>query len=157
MMQDPATDVATLIHILGVIELLHERVEAVACFRGAVVIVGRGGREPESWNRRCDDMESWNGRVWRIRQEVDDLRDLQERTRSTMNEQQRDRIISFGSMVHEVERDVMSIVRIWGLNSRGGLFQFGVDGGLFGEPVVVVESVVTERGEVGNGWTFRVG
>lgn len=74
-----------------------------------------------------------------------------------MNEQQRDRIISFGSMVHEVERDVISVIRIWGLNSRGEWFQFGVDGGLFGEPVVVVEPVVAERGEVGESGPFGVG
>lgn len=57
--QNPAADVAALVHVSGVVELLHERVEAVACFSGAIVIVGRSGREPESWDRWCDDMESW--------------------------------------------------------------------------------------------------
>ena len=74
-----------------------------------------------------------------------------------MHEQQRNRIGSFGSMVHEVKRNLVGVVRIRGLNGRGELLQFGVDGGLLGEPVIVVEPVVTERGEVGEGWAFGVG
>ena len=102
-------------------------------------------------------MESWNRSIRWVREEVDDLHDLEERPRPTMHEQQRDGILSFRSMVHEVERDVMSIVGVWRLNCRGKLLQSGVDRGLFGEPVVVIEPVVAERGEVGEGRSFGVG
>lgn len=74
-----------------------------------------------------------------------------------MYEQQRDRVLSFRSMVYEVQRDFVSIIGVWRLNSRRELLQFGVDGGLFCEPVVVVEPVVAERGEVGESWAFGVG
>ena len=156
MAQDPAADIAALIHVLCVIELLHERMEAVSCFFGAVIIMGRSRREAKSRNRWRDDMESWNGRVRRIREQVDDLRDLEERAWPTMHEQQRDRIGSFRSMVHEVKRNVVSVVRVWRLDGCGELLQLGVDRGLFGKPVVVVEPVVAERGEVCQSWAFGV-
>lgn len=60
-------------------------------------------------------------------------------------------------MVYKVERNVMSVVGVWRLNSRGELLQFGVDGGLFGEPIVMVKPVVAESGEVGESWAFGVG
>lgn len=157
MAQDEAADVATLVDILFVIELLHERVETVACLGRAVVVMRRSGREAESRYRWRDDMECRYGRVRRSREEVDDLRDFEERAWPAMYEQQRNRIDSFGSMVYEVEWDVVSVVRVWGLNCCGELLQFGVDGGLFREPVVVVEPVVAERGEVGERWSFGVG
>ena len=59
-------------------------------------------------------------------------------------------------MVHEVEGDVVGVVGVWRLDSGGELLQLGV-GGLFDEPVVVVEPVVAERGEVGESWPFGVG
>lgn len=155
--QDEAADVAALVDVLCVIELLHKRVETVACLGRAVVVMRRSGREAESRYRWRDDMECRYGRVRRSREEVDDLRDLEERAWPTMDEQQRYRIGSFGAVVHEVEWDVVSVVRVRGLNCCGELLQSGVDGGLFREPVVVVEPVVAERGEVGEHWSFGVG
>jgi len=74
--EDPASDVAALVEVARVLELLHESVETVACFGGAKVVVGRGGREAEAWDRWRDYVKGWDGRVWWVCQEVDDLCDF---------------------------------------------------------------------------------
>jgi len=74
-----------------------------------------------------------------------------------VNEQQGDGIGSFRPMVDEVKRHIVGVVRVRRLDSSGELLQLRVDGGLFGEPIVVVEPVVTERGEIGECWSLGVG
>lgn len=53
--------------------------------------------------------------------------------------------------MYEVKCDVVGVVGVRRLNSCGELLQLAIDRSLLGEPVVVVEPVVTERGEVGEG------
>jgi hypothetical protein len=112
---DPMAPVATLHHVLGVPELLHELIKQACGVLQRPACTGRPIGKAEAWQTRHDDVERRVFGISRMREWAPDRAELPEGARPAVAHDERDRVLALRASVDEMEFDVFDacgIVRV---------------------------------------------